>query len=873
MALPLQRTPQWQGKHAQVRELLSEVEAGLRAERIAIEEQQRLEDENASLRRELEALIHDKQQQQPAASLSASSARFGEQELSLLRTQAYLATCTALLRQQLQTHWSEQRQQSVALAYQNQTSGGGSGAAIASAAAAAAASAGQPVPSVPMDPRDQQTEISWILQTLPQPPPQQPAGAATPLPTLDSPSTGLHVAEPLSPTRAVIAEPLPVVPVSHSPPFGSLSFPLDRLSGEWSALFPVSALASARAGAVASEFERVEWEGLLEELWDGVQVNRALFDEFAPPAAKTAAHANAATAAVVTDSSIGSSDIDGVASSDLGGQDAQGDAVVACAMENFGFVTDSTLRATMLGAADTLSSSSTLPPSTPLETALPFPYPSSERHEFDEADSPSNIVLEDGSSGGGGNGAAGGGGGGSDGPRAIKAATLHKLVERVTSEHCVDLSARYVFLLTHHSFCSSTEVLRLLCARFFVPLPAALSPEELSAFRGGRLERIQIRVCSVLKSWIDEHWQADFADSPPLQQALRHVLHAMRRSAISALARQLAGALDRLVTKKQRYTPTVGAAAALDAANTGGGADSADGSSSSSASGTHAATPKPLVSSRLTLASLSELHFLSGELDPLELARQLTLLDFAQFRLIAPRECLNQNWSRAQRLTLAPHIVAMIARFNALALWCSALVVLAGSERRRTAAFAKCLKLAAACLELRNFHAAFALYCGLSANPVHRLRRTKAGLSARAQGRLAQLAELFRGERNSRAFRRALQAASPPALPHLGLLLSDLTFTEDGNPDTLQAAAPAGSTPSTGGSGGGATGGPVLINFQKRCKLAERIRFLRQFQQQPYALQPQPVLQAWISEQLAQPRDAEQLWKISKEVEPKEQTR
>jgi len=75
MALPLQRTPQWQGKHAQVRELLSEVEAGLRAERIAIEEQQRLEDENASLRRELEALIHDKQQQQPGQPDSRARAR------------------------------------------------------------------------------------------------------------------------------------------------------------------------------------------------------------------------------------------------------------------------------------------------------------------------------------------------------------------------------------------------------------------------------------------------------------------------------------------------------------------------------------------------------------------------------------------------------------------------------------------------------------------------------------------------------------------------------------------------------------------------------------------------------------------------------
>ena len=59
-----------------------------------------------------------------------------------------------------------------------------------------------------------------------------------------------------------------------------------------------------------------------------------------------------------------------------------------------------------------------------------------------------------------------------------------------------------------------------------------------------------------------------------------------------------------------------------------------------------------------------------------------------------------------------------------------------------------------------------------------------------------------------RGLRNCLRSADPPCVPYLGMYLTDLTFIEDGNPDTVDG----------------------LINFVKRRLYANVIRDLQQFQ-------------------------------------------
>ena len=51
------------------------------------------------------------------------------------------------------------------------------------------------------------------------------------------------------------------------------------------------------------------------------------------------------------------------------------------------------------------------------------------------------------------------------------------------------------------------------------------------------------------------------------------------------------------------------------------------------------------------------------DISPVELSRQLTLIEFAKFRAIEPKECLGQKWNKKEK-DQAPHILTVIKRFN-----------------------------------------------------------------------------------------------------------------------------------------------------------------------------------------------------------------
>lgn len=57
------------------------------------------------------------------------------------------------------------------------------------------------------------------------------------------------------------------------------------------------------------------------------------------------------------------------------------------------------------------------------------------------------------------------------------------------------------------------------------------------------------------------------------------------------------------------------------------------------------------------------------EWSSVEIARQLTLIEFDIFEKIQPRECLKQAWNKENRQEKAPNIYAMIERTNRVVNW------------------------------------------------------------------------------------------------------------------------------------------------------------------------------------------------------------
>jgi len=75
-------------------------------------------------------------------------------------------------------------------------------------------------------------------------------------------------------------------------------------------------------------------------------------------------------------------------------------------------------------------------------------------------------------------------------------------------------------------------------------------------------------------------------------------------------------------------------------------------------------------------------------------------------------------------------------------------------------------------------------------------------------------------------YRKTLKEMALPAIPFLGVYLTDLTFLDLGNPDYL---------PET-----------HLINFEKRRKVFTLVREIQRYQETPYALQPVPQIQEFM---------------------------
>eukprot|EP00455_Lapot_gusevi_P022964 TRINITY_DN2390_c0_g1_i2.p1 TRINITY_DN2390_c0_g1~~TRINITY_DN2390_c0_g1_i2.p1 ORF type:complete len:489 (+),score=135.39 TRINITY_DN2390_c0_g1_i2:211-1467(+) len=404
--------------------------------------------------------------------------------------------------------------------------------------------------------------------------------------------------------------------------------------------------------------------------------------------------------------------------------------------------------------------------------------------------------------------------------QAIKCATLNKLIERLTHEKYQNLNLRYVFLLTYRSFTSPQELLDKLIARYYIPIPPNLTPPELDMFKKNKIAPIQIKVFSVLKNWLEEHFHTDFAENNHslVHQLLNH-LEKIISDSTGPWAKSSAKALKALVKKKQ----SGGVRACVETPDPN-------------------SFPKTLIRPNIPAA-----QFIFIDADELELARQLTLMDFATFKQIQSREFLNKAWGEPNKEILAPNVCAMIDRFNMINSWVQLEILGQENISKRVAMLKKIIKIAEHCQSLNNFNSLCAIYTGINANAIYRLKKTWELLGEKHKQKLEEFKNLFKTDRNSAALRQVLTTALPPCIPHLGLFLGDLFFIEDGNLNNLMG----------------------MVNFFKRRMIAERIMWIRQYQQAAYQLRPIPVVQEYLSSCM-RVVDQDTLWKMSTTVEPRQ---
>uniref|UniRef100_A0A7S1VJB1 Ras-GEF domain-containing protein n=1 Tax=Sexangularia sp. CB-2014 TaxID=1486929 RepID=A0A7S1VJB1_9EUKA len=206
----------------------------------------------------------------------------------------------------------------------------------------------------------------------------------------------------------------------------------------------------------------------------------------------------------------------------------------------------------------------------------------------------------------------------------------------------------------------------------------------------------------------------------------------------------------------------------------------------------------PLISPLSALWSPVDSPPFLTQLAPLELARQLALVEFDYFARLQhrPEELLDTSSAQPTLTQLADH-------FNGVSRWAAATILRAGATPdARVRLVTYWIEVGHACLSIFHFSGALQVLAALRSAPVARLKRTKALLSKAATASLEALEMACSPTASYATLRAAHQRATPPLVPFLPLFLADLTFIMDGNPTFLPSteddeSADAADTPSS----------------------------------------------------------------------------
>jgi len=208
-----------------------------------------------------------------------------------------------------------------------------------------------------------------------------------------------------------------------------------------------------------------------------------------------------------------------------------------------------------------------------------------------------------------------------------------------------------------------------------------------------------------------------------------------------------------------------------------------------------------------------------------ELARQLTLREHELLRAIEPHELLSCGWAKKDKESRSPHLLAMIQHFNDVSWWVASVILEQRDVFGRVQKIKKFLNLIEECQKIKNYFAVFELSAGLNCSAIGRLHLTWDEVN-KAKLNPQKVMAITQPSKNYSAYRDIVATAQPPFIPYLGLYLSDLTFIEDGNPDTLPDGA--------------------YVNFEKCSMVAKVIQDLCKFQLQPYNFTRLDIVQHWM---------------------------
>ncbi|TKA83504.1 hypothetical protein B0A55_00541 [Friedmanniomyces simplex] len=409
----------------------------------------------------------------------------------------------------------------------------------------------------------------------------------------------------------------------------------------------------------------------------------------------------------------------------------------------------------------------------------------------------------------------------------VTGGSLPALVEQLTTrDSAPDPQFVSAFYLTFRMFTTPRELALALISRFdYAGESKAIGTP------------VRLRIYNVFKGWLETYWNAD-ADQDALGEIRYFALHKLKP--------HLPSAGERLLDLTRKVTSGYCNGTMNGPLVSGVGKSSM---SIAAMSANAATAPEPLVTRSQLQALRAAVKDGSAcnvlDLDPTELARQLTLITSRIFREIRPDELLSLDWGK-RGTDKARNVRAMCTINTDLAHVVGDTILTPDDAKKRALVLKYWSKVGTRCLELHNYDSLVAILCAINSSVVARLRRTWEAVSKNTKARLTELNAVIDLSRNQASLRKRFETQVPPCIPFLGIYLTDLTFLDAGNPKTREL-------PHTASPDGGGGQGVSVINFDKHSRMARIISHLQKFQV-PYQLQAVPEMQGWMEASMGRMR-------------------
>lgn len=233
--------------------------------------------------------------------------------------------------------------------------------------------------------------------------------------------------------------------------------------------------------------------------------------------------------------------------------------------------------------------------------------------------------------------------------------------------------------------------------------------------------------------------------------------------------------------------------------------------------------------------------------DPIEVARQVSLIYSELFRKIDMDELLQAIWFCNKEST--GNIQELVHYMNALSGYVSLSVLYGNTPKERAATFKFWIDVGAEFEKLNNFNGMFAVNCGLLHPSIKRLSKTMKVVEKTNETRRAnfeRMKQICDFSCDFKTYRSVIKKAVEPCVPFIGCFQKDIIYVQECYPSKING----------------------LINFKKCIECYNLMMIIRNFQNIGYYFEPVPKLQQMILG-LNEPAEASDLIQLSMMKEKK----